>query len=192
MVDESSLIRVDPEEINLSFAEQVNEASGQVVQRCYHCFKCTAGCPITPFMDYGPDRVVRMVQLGLKDRLMTSSTIWLCAACEACATRCPNDIDIARVMDVLRQMALAEGYPVGEKTISDFHHLYLALIKRLGRMHEATLMGIHKVRSGDPFSDVGAGMRLFFMGKLPLFPHRIRGVKEIEAIFDKTMKAATR
>lgn len=192
MANEPSLIRVDPEQINLSFAEQVNEASGQVVRRCYHCFKCTAGCPITPFMDYGPHRVVRMVQLGLKDRLMTSSTIWLCAACEACATRCPNDIDIARVMDVLRQMALAEGYPVGEKTISNFHHLYLTLIRRLGRMHEVSLMGIHKVRSGDLFSDVGAGMRLFFMGKLPLFPHRIRGVKEIEAIFDETTKGTTR
>jgi heterodisulfide reductase subunit C len=192
MANEPSLIRVDPEQINLSFVDRVNEASGQVVQRCYYCFKCTAGCPITPFMDYGPDRVLRMVQLGLKDRLMTSSTIWLCAACEACATRCPNDIEIARVMDALRQMALDEGYPVGEKTISDFHHLYLALIKRFGRMHEASLMGIHKLRSGDLFSDVGAGMRLFFMGKLPLFPHRIKGVKEIEAIFDKTMKRAPR
>lgn len=188
----ADLISVGPEQINLSFVDQVNQASGQVVQRCYHCFKCTAGCPITPFMDYGPDRVLRMVQLGLKDRLLSSSTIWLCAACEACATRCPNDIDIARVMDALRHMALAEGYSVGEKTISNFHRLYLALIKRFGRMHEATLMGIHKLRSGDLFSDLGAGMRLFFMGKLPLLPHRIKGIKEIGAIFDQTMKGATR
>ncbi len=191
MAHEASL-KVVPEQINLSFVDQVNQASGQVVQRCYHCFKCTAGCPITPFMDYGPDRVLRMVQLGLKDRLLSSSTIWLCAACEACATRCPNDIDIARVMDALRHMALAEGYPVGEKTIADFHRLYLALIQRFGRMHEATLMGIHKLRSGDWFSDMGAGMRLFFMGKLPLFPHRIKGIKEIETIFERTMKGTIR
>ncbi|MCX7608923.1 MAG: 4Fe-4S dicluster domain-containing protein, partial [Anaerolineales bacterium] len=60
-------------------------------------------------MEYGPDRILRMVQLGERERLLKSRDIWLCAACETCGTRCPNDIDIAKVMDALRMEALRSG-----------------------------------------------------------------------------------
>ena len=57
-------------------------------------------------MDYKPNQVMQMVSLGMKDRLLSSKTIWVCASCYTCSTRCPNDIDIAGVMDWLRQTAL--------------------------------------------------------------------------------------
>ena len=86
---------------------EVNRLSGQSVEICYHCHKCTAGCPIVDAMSYGPDRVLRMVSLDQKESLFGSKDIWLCAGCFTCVTRCPNNIDIAAVMDALRQLALA-------------------------------------------------------------------------------------
>ena len=49
----------------MSFLEEVNaHVNGAPLQRCYHCRKCTAGCPVAVAMDYKPNAVVRMVQQG--------------------------------------------------------------------------------------------------------------------------------
>ena len=97
-----------------TFLDQVNTTSEQTVQLCYHCHKCTAGCPVVSAMRYGPDRALRMIQLGQAERLLTSRDIWLCLGCEACAEHCPNDIDAGQVMIALRQEAGARGYRQGD------------------------------------------------------------------------------
>ena len=98
-----------------SFLEEVNEqVDGTPLQRCYHCRKCTAGCPVAVAMDYKPNAVVRMVQQGQRKEVLESSAIWLCLSCETCTTRCPNQVDIARMMDALREMALASRARVAE------------------------------------------------------------------------------
>jgi len=137
-------------------------------------------------MDYGPDRLLRMIQFGLKEQVLCSSDIWICASCETCGTRCPNEIDIARVMDALRQMAVEEGLPTKERNVPLFHNLFLSIVKRLGRMHEASLMGLYKPLSRDLFSDIPMGLKMILKGKIPLLPHRIKGNDEVEKIFERS------
>jgi len=175
--------------IDMSFVNQVNELSEQTIQLCYHCHKCTAGCPVADEMTYGPDRVLRMVHFGDKERLLTSHDIWVCASCETCGTRCPNEIDIARVMDALRQLAVAEGATIAEPDAIKFHRLFLFLIQNMGRMHEASLMGIYLLWTMDFMDYVGVGPKMFFKGKVPLFPHRIKGRGEVKRIFKATEQA---
>jgi heterodisulfide reductase subunit D len=91
---------------------QVNSLSEQTVQLCYHCHKCTAGCPSAFAMEYGPDRLLRLIQFGQKDRVFASRDAWLCFGCEMCGAHCPNDIDIGEVMIALKEMAGEEGYRV--------------------------------------------------------------------------------
>jgi CO dehydrogenase/acetyl-CoA synthase alpha subunit len=55
-------------------------------------------CPVAFAMDYKPNQICRW-SLGMKERVLSSKTIWVCASCYTCSTRCPNDIDIAKVMD---------------------------------------------------------------------------------------------
>lgn len=114
MVNEPSLIRVDPEQINLSFVDRVNEASGQVVQRCYYCQKCSAGCPTAFSMEYKPARMLRMVQLGLRDAVLTNAALWRCTGCDTCGVHCPNEINIGRVVETLRELVWGEDYLAAE------------------------------------------------------------------------------
>jgi heterodisulfide reductase subunit D len=94
--------------LDLDFRLQVEERSGEDLSRCYYCLKCNAGCPSAPAMPYGPAQMVRLAQLGLKDPLLESPSIWFCLHCETCGARCPNEISIAGLTQALRQMAMEE------------------------------------------------------------------------------------
>ncbi|MFC1932995.1 4Fe-4S dicluster domain-containing protein, partial [Chloroflexota bacterium] len=50
---------------------------------------------ITFAMDIPPHKLIHLLKYGQLDDVLQSDTIWLCASCETCTTRCPNDIDIA-------------------------------------------------------------------------------------------------
>jgi len=50
-----------------------------------------------------------MTQLGLRERVLNSDTLWLCAACFTCTDRCPQDVEVASVIRVLRNLAAEKG-----------------------------------------------------------------------------------
>ncbi|MBU4370575.1 MAG: 4Fe-4S dicluster domain-containing protein [Proteobacteria bacterium] len=173
-----------------SFLQEVNEKiNGVPVQRCYHCRKCTAGCPMTQAMEHNPNRVIKMIQMGRREAVLNSATIWLCVSCETCITRCPNEVDIARMMDVLRQMAIETGVGAKEKNILKFHEAFLANIRRGGRINEPSLMVEYKLKSGDLFSDMAMGLDMFMKGKLSLISPRTKDMESVRRIFEKTRQS---
>jgi heterodisulfide reductase subunit C len=87
---------------------QIEEISGQDLLACNQCGKCGAGCPVVAAMDLLPSQAIRLAQLGQRSAL-ESQTIWICASCLTCATRCPKGVDVPRLMEALRQIALREG-----------------------------------------------------------------------------------
>ena len=173
-----------------TFLEEVNEKiDGVPIQRCYHCRKCTAGCPMASAMEHNPNRVIRMIQMDRQEEVLASATIWLCVSCETCITRCPNEVDIARMMDVLRQMAIETGVGAKEKNILRFHEAFLANIRMGGRINEPTLMVHYKLKSGDLFSDMAMGLDMFRKGKLSLISPRTKDMRCVRRIFEKTRRA---
>jgi heterodisulfide reductase subunit C len=83
---------------------------GEKLMRCFQCGTCTSDCPVARFSDtYRPRQIIRMAQLGLKDRVLKSDTLWLCAACFTCTDRCPQDVEVASVIRVLRNLAAEQG-----------------------------------------------------------------------------------
>jgi len=97
---------ISKKKIRDSFVVKVEELSGQSLLACYQCGKCSAGCPAISQMDILPNQVIRYAQLGLKDDLLKSKSIWICASCLTCNSRCPKGIKIAEVMEALRQVLL--------------------------------------------------------------------------------------
>jgi len=168
-----------------SFKEDVEAMRATDIGRCHQCLTCTLGCPVAFAMDYRPHQLIRMVQLGLKERVLSSSAIWLCATCESCATRCPNEVRIVQVMDALRQMAVQERVDLGDESLALFHHAFLEGIKRWGRQYELGLVLKLKLRTKDLFSDIGLGLKLLTKGRLKLLPHRSAGAKQVSALFEK-------
>ncbi|MDO8784927.1 MAG: 4Fe-4S dicluster domain-containing protein [Syntrophales bacterium] len=170
-----------------TFLEEVNEKVGGVpIQRCYHCRKCTAGCPLAFAMEYNLNKVVKMIQMGKRDEVLNSSTIWLCVSCETCITRCPNEVDIARMMDVLRQMAIESGIGAREKNILKFHEAFLSGVKSWGRLNEPLMMLHYKLKSGDLLADMSLGIEMFRKGKLPLLSPKTKDTRTVKKIFEKT------
>ena len=60
------------------FRELIEKISGQNVNTCYQCLKCSAGCPMADEMDYMPAQIIHAIRLGLEDYVMKSGTIWVC------------------------------------------------------------------------------------------------------------------
>jgi len=188
-MEDSKLAQVlSDERKDSNFLEEVKRRSGEDLNLCYQCLKCTAGCPTAPYMDIRPNQVIRMIQMGMKDEVLGSSAIWLCVSCETCGTRCPNKIDIGLLMDTLREMAIEEEIPVKEKNIHLLHEAFIQSIRRGGRVHEASMLIDYKLRSRDFFTDMLSGMKLFIKGKIPIFPDFIKGRGEIKKIFEKCEK----
>jgi len=83
---------------------------GEKLLRCFQCGTCTSDCPVARFSEtYRPRQIIRMAQLGLKERLLKSDTLWLCASCFTCTDRCPQGVEVASVIRVLRNLAAEKG-----------------------------------------------------------------------------------
>ncbi len=167
--------------------ETVEKDCGEKVSHCYQCGKCSAGCPISFEMDYLPNQIMRMVQLGMEKQVLSSRTIWLCASCLTCTVRCPREIDIAEIMDYLRRRAYKKQIiPHGEAEIPLFNKIFLRNIELFGRLYEMGLIGMFNLLSGEFFKDISLAPKMFLKGKINIFPHRTKNLREVREIFRKS------
>ncbi len=183
------LIMGDP-----AFLKEVEEGSGIKVSACFQCRKCTNGCPVTFAMDIYPDQMMRYIQFGLKKEVWESATIWVCASCETCTTRCPNEIDIAGVMDFLKQTVVVEKAKAKESQVLAFHRAFMDDIRKRGRVFETGLVQNYMLKSGEWLTklkdltildEMRLGWTMYRKGRLNFLPRHIKGREEIKKLFKK-------
>jgi len=171
--------------------EQIEAEGPFQAGACFQCRKCTNGCPVTFAMDLYPDEVIRMVILGQRETVLNCQTIWVCAACETCTTRCPNEVKIAELMDCLKEMAVQEGLPSSQPRILALHETFLNNIQKWGRLHETTFLPAYLLKSGELLDkwnsgiwryELSLGRQMFAKGRLPLMPKSIKGKREVRKI----------
>jgi heterodisulfide reductase subunit C2 len=177
-----------------SLSRSVELHTGVKSARCYQCGKCSAGCPMAQEMDYTPSMAMRILQVEEDDtdlQLLKSESIWLCLTCEMCISRCPMNVDIPKVMDYLREEALAKGIqnPKSNKNIINFHQSFMDMVRNTGRSFELGLVVDYKLRSLNLFQDISLVPGMLKKGKLPLLPESMKGVKQIANIFKATQKS---
>ena len=107
-------IEISEKTVKREFIEKVQELSGQNIQECFQCGTCGGACPMSGHMDTMPRRVMRLVQLGLEDAVDKTETCWTCASCHTCTVNCPRGIDMARVMEAIRQLRLRRNVDLVE------------------------------------------------------------------------------
>lgn len=172
-------------------ASQIDSETGINVATCYQCGKCSAGCPLAVDMDLTSSTVLRLLQYNNEatDReVLRSKAIWLCLSCEMCLSRCPNQIDIPKLMDFLRQesVRLRLTHPTS-RNILRFHRSFLDMVQQTGRSFEMGLVVDYKLRSKRLFDDLALAPRMFLKGKLRLLPEVIKKRKEMLRLFKQTL-----
>ncbi len=170
-------------ETDSAFASEVSRRSGIDLSSCFHCRTCAGGCPFSEAMDHAPHCVNRLVQLGLKDEVLKSSSIWICVGCNTCVVQCPMAIDIPVVMDALRQIALEENVQVSQPDILNFHKTLLHSVKRYGRTHKIEIMLRYKLIKRDWFSDMDVGLKMLTKRKLDILPSKVKNIRETKNFF---------
>ncbi len=162
-------------------AAAIQEECGEKALLCYQCLKCSSGCPLATDMDLTPSQILRAIQLGKADEVLNSKTIWVCASCETCSARCPQDIDIAKIMDTMKVVAQRLGIPSKVPTVPVFCKAATRSIERNGRVHELGMTMAFNLKSGNLLKDAALGQKLFAKGKLKLLPSKGKYNKDVKA-----------
>jgi len=141
-------------EIDPKFKYELSKMhGGEKLLRCFQCGTCTSDCPVARFSDtYRPRTIIHMAQLGLKERVLNSSTLWLCAACFTCTDRCPQGVEVASVIRVLRNLAAEKGMaPIvfKEQATSLLNSGYAYKIPEL-RIKKRETQGLPPLPKGNP------------------------------------------
>ncbi len=169
------------------FVDRVTRESGENPSLCYQCGNCTAGCVYTPYFDYPVNKIMRLIQAGQRETVLNSKAIWLCATCETCTTRCPCEIDVAHIMDTLRNMAFRERRYT-EKDVKTFYDSFLASVKGHGRVFELEIMmryGANLRRGMNLLAYAPFAPKMLSKGLMKLMPRNIKGRDEVLRIFTK-------
>ncbi len=116
MTQDDEPILID--ELNRGFRDEItSEHGGENIKRCFTCGTCTVTCPVFAVEEkFDPRKIIRMILLGMKEEVLTSTLIWLCSGCYSCHELCPRDVKITSVMACARNIAVREGHiPSGIK-----------------------------------------------------------------------------
>jgi heterodisulfide reductase subunit C len=162
----------------------------QAVSVCYQCGTCSGSCPVAPAggMDYTPRTIMRLIQAGMEDQVLSSQTVWTCAACYSCAVRCPRGIDITDVMVRLRNLALIRGFPAktGVARKGRIYNVdFMRIVRRFGRIYELELVLRYHLKT-NPFNLLGmapVGLKMFLKHKLRLLPDPVDDRAEVKGMF---------
>ncbi len=96
--------------------EIASKPGAENFKRCFTCGTCTASCPVAEVKEeYDPRKIIRMSILGMREEVLSSDIIWMCSQCYTCYARCPQNVKFTDVMEVIREMAIEEGYVPRER-----------------------------------------------------------------------------
>lgn len=154
---------------------------------CLQCGRCSSGCTMRFETDILPHQINRLAMLGMKDKLISSKAIWLCASCQTCVSRCPMKVDTPSLIDKLRMAA--KGAPRDVDNIRIFNETFLNSVKRFGRVYELGMMGFYKMKTRDFLSDIAKVPTMLCKGKLAVLPPVVQGHKAVANIFNRVRQS---
>lgn len=175
-------------ELRESFlAETDRIPGGGRLDQCIQCGCCTASCPVSYAMDLTPRQLIAMFRAGAIEELLGSRTIWVCASCYQCTTRCPADIQITDLIYAFRRLAIERGIFPKRFPTHVFSESFMDQVWRYGRNYETGLILRYFLRT-KPLALFGrrrAGIALLRRGRLPILPDKIEGLDGLRRIIAK-------
>jgi heterodisulfide reductase subunit C len=182
-----------------SLLSEVTRRSGQNLQACYQCRRCAAGCPVGEETGVTPDRLIRLVVLGDREEAVNNLLVWKCVACYTCGTRCPNNIQTARITETLKQMSKeAHARPLTPR-IADFHGAFMTSTRHLGRFNEIESLTIYETKTAirelsqgkvkavisEMIGQARLALEMMKKKRLHLGVDRVKARSEVKALYEK-------
>lgn len=154
----SSVLQFRPE-FSQPLIQEVMNRSGQNILACYQCRRCAAGCPVGEETGVTPDRLIRMIIFGEREEVLNNLLVWKCVACYTCGTRCPNNIQTARINETLKQISKETHIEPLLPKVAAFHDAFLRSTSHFGRVNELEFIGLYEMHNAKRELKYGGGWK---------------------------------
>jgi len=169
----------------------VNEVAavpgGENVYSCIQCGVCSGTCPAAVEMEYPPRKIIALIRAGMRDEVLSSSSMWHCLSCYLCTVRCPRGIKPTELAHALESLADKEGYRVRGTRTPAMYHSFVDSIRSNGRVHELGMMLKYYLRT-NPMAALKVfkvALSLFLHKRMPLLPKKVKGKEDLSRMIQK-------
>ncbi|HUY01632.1 MAG TPA: 4Fe-4S dicluster domain-containing protein [Candidatus Deferrimicrobium sp.] len=93
---------------------------------CMTCGKCVGDCIAAENSDFNSRKIIQKILDGDRESLINGNEIWKCFLCDLCTIKCPKNIQIKKLILILRKLAISSGKGFNFlQYISDFPKSFL-------------------------------------------------------------------
>ena len=171
-----------------SFVDEVAATpGGEHIRNCIQCGICSGACPAANEMEYAPRKIIAMIRAGMRDEVLSSSSMWHCLSCYMCTVRCPRDVKPAELAHALECLSNQQGFRVKRTNTPAMYRSFVSSVKDNGRVHEFGIMLRYYLRTNPlaALKVLPVGLKLLFHKRLPLVPKRVKGKGDLSKMVEK-------
>jgi heterodisulfide reductase subunit C len=171
-----------------SFVEEVAATpGGEHIRACIQCGVCTGSCPMAGEMEYPPRKIIALIRAGMRDEVLSSSSMWFCLSCHLCGCRCPRGVKPTDLAHALESLATEQGYRVKGTRTPAMYRSFVSSIKGKGRVHEFGMMLWYYLMTNPlaALKMLPVGLKLFLHRRMPLMPKKAEGKEDLSKVIRK-------
>lgn len=160
---------------------------GENIFHCIQCGVCSGTCPAAAVMEYPPRKIIALIRAGMRDMVLSSSSMWHCLSCYMCTVRCPRGVKPTELAHALESLADRQGYKVRGTSTPAMYHSFVDSILSNGRVHEFGMMLKYFLKT-NPLAALKmatVGLSLFTHKRMPLRPKRIKGKEDLSRMIQR-------
>ncbi|MGB2583596.1 MAG: 4Fe-4S dicluster domain-containing protein, partial [Dehalococcoidia bacterium] len=113
---------------------------GERIRLCIQCGTCSASCPNANRMDHTPRKLIAMARAGMREEVLSSNSMWLCASCYLCTVRCPREIKITDIMHALECLSVRENVSSARTLTPTMYRSFSDFVYSIGSVPEPSFM----------------------------------------------------
>lgn len=171
-----------------TFVDEISAIpGGEGIRLCIQCGTCTASCPSATRWEYTPSGVIAMVRAGMRNEILSSSSMWHCLSCYTCTVRCPRNVKPTELFHVLEGLATQHGFKIRGTRTPAFYHSFTNSIKSNGRVHEFGMMFNYYMKTNPlaALKMLPVGFKLISHKRMPFLSKKIKGHDDLSKIIQK-------